>query len=69
MRVYVEAGAWTWTRLHRWPRRETFYAQRPAPEGQPLTRELLLDASRLRWWPPRWRDPRRRLLERDDLAL
>jgi hypothetical protein len=65
MRVYVQAGAWTWTRLHRWPRLETVYgcnppSSRPPPSGT-LAGEALLDTGRLRWWPPPWRNPRRRL--------
>ncbi len=59
MRIYARAGAWTWTRLHRWPRYETLYAQRPASTQRPLTNEWLLDAGRLRWWPPPWRRARR----------
>jgi len=65
MRVYVQAGAWTWTRLHRWPRIEIFYACRPGSTGtsteQTLMGESLLDTGRLRWWPPPWRNPHRRL--------
>jgi LmbE family N-acetylglucosaminyl deacetylase len=59
MRVYAHAGAWTWTRLHRWPRRETLYACRPGASGNSLTGESLLDTGRLRWWPPPFRNPRR----------
>jgi hypothetical protein len=51
MRVYAAAGAWTWTRLHRWPRLETLYACHPHPSGQSLSGESLLDTGRLRWWP------------------
>jgi LmbE family N-acetylglucosaminyl deacetylase len=66
MRVYVRAGAWTWTRLHRWPRSETLYAYQPVTLGRTLAErtlvgESLLDTGRLRWWPPPWRDPRRKL--------
>jgi LmbE family N-acetylglucosaminyl deacetylase len=61
MRLYADAGAWTWTRLHRWPRRETLYACRPGDAGDRLTGEWLLDTGRLRWWPPPWRHPGRRL--------
>ncbi len=61
MRVYAQAGAWTWSRLHRWPRYETLYAQRPVGAPQSLAGAWLLDASRLRWWPPPWRPARRRL--------
>jgi LmbE family N-acetylglucosaminyl deacetylase len=59
MRVYADAGAWTWTRLHRWPRSETLYACRPATARKRLAGEFLLDTGRLRWWPPDFRTPRR----------
>jgi LmbE family N-acetylglucosaminyl deacetylase len=59
MRVYADAGAWTWTRLHRWPRYETLYGCRPDASGNSLSGESLLDTGRLRWWPPPFRNPRR----------
>jgi len=59
MRIYADAGAWTWTRLHRWPHRETLYACRPAASENRLAGEWLLDTGRLRWWPPPFRTPRR----------
>ncbi len=61
MQVYAKAGAWTWTRLHRWPAAETLYATRPGASGGTLTGESLLDTDRLRWWPPPLRNPGRRL--------
>ena len=52
-RVYLHHGVWTWSRLHRWPPEETFYAQ-PAGDDQStwhsLRGETLLDVSALRWW-------------------
>jgi LmbE family N-acetylglucosaminyl deacetylase len=66
MGVYARAGAWTWTRLHRWPRLETLYASPPSsgdvPAGRTLAGESLLDTSRLRWWPPPLRNPLRLLV-------
>lgn len=50
--VYLRHGAWTWRLAHRWPGRETFYAQPPAGALRPLQGEALLDISRLRLW--RW---------------
>jgi LmbE family N-acetylglucosaminyl deacetylase len=51
--VYLRQGVWTWSRLHRWPSEETFYAQ-PASDDQSSWRSLrgetLLDVSALRWW-------------------
>ncbi len=61
MRVYRRHGAWTWTRWHRWPARETLYAQPPEGSGQTLIGEALLDVAGLRWWPPPWRAARRYL--------
>lgn len=64
MRVYRRNGAWTWTRAHRWPAEEMFYAQPPAADLQPwlpLSGEWLLDVAGLRWWPPSWRSAGRRL--------
>jgi LmbE family N-acetylglucosaminyl deacetylase len=61
MRIYANFGAWTWTRLHRWPRCETLYAYQPAASENRLAGESLLDTGRLRWWPPPFRNPRRRL--------
>jgi LmbE family N-acetylglucosaminyl deacetylase len=64
MGVYRRHGAWTWTRWHRWPPRETLYAQ-PAVETREgwrtLVGETLLDVAGLRWWPPPWRAARRYL--------
>jgi LmbE family N-acetylglucosaminyl deacetylase len=60
MRVYRRHGAWTWTRLHRWPEHETLYAQPAGGDMRPLTGEWLLDVTGLRWWPP-WRKVRRYL--------
>ncbi len=61
MRIYAHFGAWTWTRLHRWPRHETLYACRPDGSENRLAGAYLLDTGRLRWWPPPWRNPRRRV--------
>ena len=64
MQVYRRHGAWTWTRFHRWPAEEAFYAQPPADSLEtryPLSGEWLLDVAGLRWWPPPWRAARRRL--------
>jgi hypothetical protein len=65
MRIYAQSGAWTWTRLHRWPSLETLYGCQPPasrlPPSGTLAGEALLDTGRLRWWPPPWRNPRRRL--------
>ncbi len=64
MAVYRRHGAWTWTRWHRWPARETVYLQ-PAvapPEARhTLAGEQLLDVAGLRWWPPPWRRAARTL--------
>jgi LmbE family N-acetylglucosaminyl deacetylase len=52
-RVYLRHGVWTWSRLHRWPRTETFYAQPPGDDRsswRSLRGETLLDVSALRWW-------------------
>jgi len=62
MQVYAKAGAWTWTRLHRWPAYETLYGCRHDAAGSSLSGQSLLDTGRLRWWPPPLRDPRRRLV-------
>ncbi len=52
-RVYLRHGVWTWSRLHRWPPEERFYAQ-PASDDQSawhsLRGETLLDVSALRFW-------------------
>lgn len=64
MRVYRRYGAWTWSPCHRWPEHETVYAQPPAENGEarhPLSGELLLDVTGLRWWQPPWRKARRPL--------
>ncbi len=64
MRVYRQHGAWTWNPAHRWPARETLYAQSPAGRGvprHPIAGEWLLDVAGLRWWSPPWRPARRRL--------
>jgi LmbE family N-acetylglucosaminyl deacetylase len=59
MQVYAKAGAWTWTRLHRWPAYETLYACRQDAAGSRFSGQSLLDTGRLRWWPPPLRNPRR----------
>jgi len=54
-RIYLCHGAWTWSRLHRWPAEEVFYGQ-PAGGGtawKSLRGEALVDVSALR----RWRRP------------
>lgn len=62
MNVYRRYGAWTWTSLHRWPAREVMYAQPPGNSiRHTLSGEWLLDAWRLRWWPPPVRSARRQL--------
>jgi len=64
MRVYRQYGAWTWNRAHRWPARETLYAQPPPgiPNPRhPVSGEWLLDVKRLRWWLLPSRVARRRL--------
>jgi LmbE family N-acetylglucosaminyl deacetylase len=51
-RIYLQNGAWTWSRLHRWPVQEMFYAQ-PAGDRQAwhsLRGETLLDVTALRGW-------------------
>lgn len=51
-RIYLRHGAWTFSRLHRWPAAETFYAQ-TAGERQnwrALHGETLLDVTAMRWW-------------------
>jgi hypothetical protein len=50
--TYVRHGAWTWSRLHRWPKEEVLYAQPPgdAQTWRTLRGETLLDVSALRWW-------------------
>jgi len=51
--TYWRHGAWTWPLTHRWPGTEMFYAQPALGEAlRPLTGEVLLDVSRLRWWRP-----------------
>jgi LmbE family N-acetylglucosaminyl deacetylase len=50
--VYLRHGAWTWSRLHRWPAEEVLYGQ-PAGDRQAwrsLRGETLLDVTALRWW-------------------
>jgi len=49
---YVRNGAWTWSKHHRWPRTETFYAQSYGMETvrKTLVGETLLDVKALRWW-------------------
>ena len=64
MHVYRRHGAWTWTRFHHWPSRETIYVQPPAEAietWRPMAGEWLLDVAGLRWWPPPWRAARRYL--------
>lgn len=55
MRVYRRHGAWSWTVAHRWPSRETLY-QICTPRSEcmhfPMAGEWMLNADRLRWWPP-----------------
>lgn len=49
--TYQRRGAWTWSRFHRWPAQETYYAQpAAAPLLHSLRGETLLDTSRLRPW-------------------
>jgi hypothetical protein len=59
--IYRRAGAWTWTRWHRWPPEETFYSMPLDGPQHRLTGEWLLDVRGLRWWPPAWRRSRREL--------
>ena len=62
--IYRRAGAWTWTRWHRWPAEERLYAMPPGgpgPAWRTLAGERLLDVAGLRWWPPPW-GPRYRAL-------
>jgi LmbE family N-acetylglucosaminyl deacetylase len=57
MAVYRRHGAWTWTRWHRWPSRETVYlrpAAAPSESWRSLMGEQFLDVAGLRWWPPPW---------------
>ena len=64
MAVYRHHGAWTYPLAHRWPAHEVMYTQLPrsSPDSRhPFTSEWLLDVTRLRWWSPPWRDPKRRL--------
>lgn len=52
-RVYQIHGAWTWSRWHRWPARETIYGLLPgaAPDrGTPFLGESLQDVTVLRPW-------------------
>ncbi len=57
--VYRRAGAWTWTRWHRWPEEEILYAVPPSGPLRTLAGEALLDVAGLRWWPPPWGPARR----------
>jgi len=64
MAVYRHYGAWTFPSAHRWPDHEVMYSQPPTSSAdlrRPFTSEWLLDVTRLRWWSPPWRDPRRPL--------
>lgn len=64
MRFYRHRGAWTWTIAHRWPSRETLYqlyTPQAGYENFPLTGEWMLNADRLRWWPPSLRGIYQRL--------
>jgi hypothetical protein len=64
MAVYRQQGAWTYPLAHRWPEHEVMYSQptrSSADLRHPFTSEWLLDVTRLRWWSPPWRDPRRPL--------
>jgi LmbE family N-acetylglucosaminyl deacetylase len=68
MAVYRKHGAWTHVLDHRWPVQEVMYSQPlggSAPPRQRFTNEWLLDVTRLRWWSPPWRDPRRHLSHLD----
>lgn len=59
--IYRRNGAWTWTRWHRWPAEESFYAMPPGEPGigwNTLAGEWFLDVAGLRWWPPPWRRAR-----------
>lgn len=51
-RTYLMHGAWTWSRLHRWPAEEVLYAQPPGDRQawHTLRGETLLDVTALRWW-------------------
>jgi len=75
MAVYRHQGAWTYPSAHRWPVHEVMYTQPPSSSSavrHPFTSEWLLDVTRLRWWSPPWRDPRRHLKplqKRGDLVL
>ncbi len=63
-KVYRDCGAWTWTRGHRWPVRETLYGVAPPGDRRPqraLSGETLLDVAGLRWWSLPWRSARKRL--------
>ncbi|WP_125918873.1 hypothetical protein [Granulibacter bethesdensis] len=55
MRVYRRHGAWTWTRWHVWPERETLFSVPPEGCLSTLAGEALLDVAGLRLWPPPWR--------------
>lgn len=60
--VYRRYGAWTWTVAHRWPARETLYAQPPPGDGalrHTLAGETLLDVAGLKWWSLPSRSARR----------
>lgn len=62
--VYCRHGAWTWTRAHRWPARETLYAVPAASDRTPrqaLSGEDLLDVAGLRLCRVPWRRAVRRL--------
>ena len=64
MAVYRHYGAWTYPSGHRWPVHEVMYTQplrSSADRRHQFTSEWLLDVTRLRWWSPPWRDPRRHL--------
>ena len=63
-RVYLGHRVWTWTRAHRWPARETLYAQPPDGDRtprQPFAGERLVDVAGLRWWSAPWRPAARAL--------
>jgi LmbE family N-acetylglucosaminyl deacetylase len=67
MAVYRHHGAWTYSSGHRWPVQEVLYGEPPKSRAEPrhsFAGEWLLDVARLRWWSPRWRDPRRQLRAR-----
>jgi len=59
--VYRHAGAWTWTRWHRWPDEEILYGVSRGGSLHALAGEALMDVAGLRWWPPPWGPAKRAL--------